>query len=73
MLDINADKMSYGYLDPYSAMSIYTSSENLNNNESFYAFPTPGYFPVNNMDTNLMWSVFYNLKTLIPYFLHFVY
>ena len=60
MLDIKSNKTSFGYLDTYSAMSMYTTNEDLGNNEIFYSWPNAGYFPVNNIDTNMFWSVLLN-------------
>ena len=60
MLDITSNKTSFGYLNPYSAMSMYTTEEDLGNHENWYAWPTAGYFPVNDMDPNMFWSVILN-------------
>ena len=50
MLDIKANQISFGQCGGYSAASIYKASTNLGNNENFYAFPTPGYFPIDDFE-----------------------
>ena len=57
MLDPKSDKTSFGYCNYYSAMSMYTTSEDLGNDDVWYSWPAPGYFPVENMDTDMMWSI----------------
>ena len=57
MLDPRSDKTSFGYCNYYSAMSMYTTSEDLGNDDVWYSWPAPGYFPVENMDPDMMWSI----------------
>ena len=57
MLDPRSDKTSFGYCNYYSAMSMYTTSEDLGNDDVWYSWPTPGYFPIENMDSDMMWSI----------------
>lgn len=57
MLDPRSNKTSFGYCNRYSAMSMYTTNEDLGNNDVWYSWPSPGYFPVEDMDTSMMWSI----------------
>ncbi len=50
MLDLEGNQISFGQCGGYSAASIYTTSSDLGNNEKFYAYPTPGYFPIDNFE-----------------------
>lgn len=57
MLDPRSNKTSFGYCNNYAAISMYTTSEDLGNDDIWYSWPSPGYFPIENMDISMMWSI----------------
>ena len=58
MLDPFAKRVSFGYVHPYTAFSIYYDDIN-NNSDLFYAWPPAGYFPseAQAQTLNTMWSI----------------
>ena len=58
MLDPFAKKVSFGNVQPYVAMSIYYDNNN-SNKDLFYAWPSAGYFPSENIyqTEKTMWSI----------------
>lgn len=63
MLDPNAVSTSFGYAEGYDAVSIYTTANQTVNNDAFYAWPAPGYFPVESISADAMW----NIQVMDPY------
>jgi len=57
MLDPKATQISFGYADTYSAASIYYDPDKALN-EKYYAFPSAGYFPSEEMKLNEYWSIY---------------
>ncbi len=66
LLDLKADKASFGYCNYYSTLSMYYGTTN--NKEKFYAYPSAGNFPMQNFVTNEYWHLncteSYNLKNM---------
>ncbi len=60
MLNIHSNMISFGYVSPYNAASVYVTNEDLGNKEKWYSFPTAGYFPVNGISNKILWSVLLN-------------
>ncbi|MCI9524108.1 MAG: hypothetical protein HFF01_03555 [Erysipelotrichaceae bacterium] len=56
MLDPNAYGVSFGFMAPYNAVSIYTSSKG-SYSDAFYAWPSAGYFPIENLSVDAPWSI----------------
>lgn len=56
MLDPNAYGVSFGFVSPYNAVSIYTRSQT-GYSDSFYAWPSAGYFPIEAISVNAPWSI----------------
>ena len=56
ILDLAADSVSFGYCNSYNALSTYFST-NTSNNDNFYSYPTPGYFPINCISSKALWSI----------------
>ena len=50
MFDATANQVSFGFCGSYNAMSVYMTSSDLGNNDKFYAYPTPGYFPIDEYE-----------------------
>ena len=50
MLGTSANQVSFGLCGSYNAMSVYVTNSDLGNNDEFYAYPTPGYFPVDEYE-----------------------
>lgn len=64
----NAVKIAYGFFGNYAAQTVeWTDDPNpsgtaaVNNNEAVYAWPAPGYFPVEEISEDSVWTV--NLNT----------
>ncbi|MFQ9516582.1 MAG: leucine-rich repeat protein [Eubacterium sp.] len=57
LLDKKADATSFGFCGWYSDLSMYYATEELNNNESYYAWPSAGYFPSEGIDINAQWHI----------------
>ena len=61
MLDPTADKISFGQCYRYNATSTYYATTDLNNNQGYYAYPSAGYFPLEEMpytmSKDLRWSI----------------
>lgn len=59
LLDQTADGVSFGQCERYSDMSIYYASDEskLGNDESYYAWPSAGYFPSEGISVNAMWHI----------------
>ncbi len=59
LLDKTADRTSFGYCQSYGAMSMYYADnpESLGNNESFYAWPSAGYFPTEAISPRANWHI----------------
>ncbi len=65
LLDKKSDKTSFGYCDGYTAISMYTTSDDLGNNDLWYSWPSPGYFPIEKMDPKMQWSITLDSKLTI--------
>ncbi|MBQ1514891.1 MAG: S-layer homology domain-containing protein, partial [Lachnospiraceae bacterium] len=57
LLDPRATGTSFGYCESYSALSMYISPAATDNRESYYAWPSAGYFPVEDIDANALWHI----------------
>ena len=59
LLDPTVDRTSFGYCENYSAMSMYYADDpkKLKNNESYYAWPSAGYFPTDILTVEDAWSL----------------
>ena len=59
LLDKTVDRTSFGYCCPYSAMSMYYADDpkSLGNDETYYAWPSAGYFPKEVLTIYDKWSV----------------
>ena len=68
LLDLDVTQASFGYCNKYTALSMYYGDEENKNNEQFYAYPSAGYFPMQNFTTHEFWSFYcqenYNLQDL---------
>lgn len=60
ILDQTAQSASFGYADTYGVVNIFASNSVIDE-DKYHAWPSPGYFPVESMDPNAMWSI--NLPT----------
>ena len=61
LLDLDVDRISFGYCNTYTALSMYYNyNVNLNNNDDFYLYPTAGNFPKQLFKTNQYLSVLCN-------------
>ncbi len=58
LLDFMATDTSFGYAKNKSVINMFRGLSN--NNEVYYSWPACGYFPINAMDPNAMWSVSIN-------------
>ena len=60
LLDPKAKQTSYGQCDEYSTLSMYysPSGNNPEMTEDFYAYPSAGYFPLEQFYTNEYWSLY---------------
>ncbi len=58
LLDFMATDASFGYSKTKSVINMFRGTAN--NNEVYYSWPACGYFPINAMDPNAMWSVSIN-------------
>ncbi len=56
LLDPKATSASYGFASRYGVVNVFRDGER-NNNEGYYAWPSPGNFPVESINYNAMWSV----------------
>ena len=56
LLDPDATSVSFGYANSYGVVNVFTEGET-NNDEAYYAWPSPGNFPVESINYNAMWSV----------------
>ena len=58
LLDPYAYAISFGYVRPYAAVSMYYDDTN-ENQDTFYPYPTAGYFPTESLysEEETMWSV----------------
>ena len=70
VLDLRVDRASFGYCNRYTALSMYYNDSYSigSNTERFYAYPSVGYFPMQNFYTNEYWSIVctegYNLSNM---------
>ena len=67
LLDIDATSMSMGSSFPYTAIGTYGNEGRNVNTESFYAYPAPGYMPIEEFSVNAKWSFVLNPKFNINY------
>ncbi len=58
LLDCMATDASFGYAKDKGVINMFRGTAN--NNEVYYSWPACGYFPINAMDPNAMWSVSIN-------------
>ena len=56
MLDPQAESVSFGYAEGYGVVNVFNSNE-ISNPDPYYAWPSPGNFPVESMSSSAMWSV----------------
>ena len=68
LLDMTTDKTSFGYAGVYNCLSMYYADEGtLHNDETYYAWPSAGYFTSNMLDPNAYWHIitdWYRCETL---------
>ena len=60
VLGLNATSASFGYCDNYSTLSMYKDNSKLvseENKDTFYAYPSPGYFPIEAIGSKAYWSI----------------
>lgn len=57
LLDKKADAVSFGFCGYYSALSMYYAEEEPENNETYYAWPSAGFFPSEALDTQAKWHI----------------
>ena len=60
LLDLDVDRVSFGYCNTFTALSMYYNYGALNNNDDFYLYPTAGNFPKQLFKTNQHLSVLCN-------------
>ena len=56
LLDKNAESVSFGYADGYGVVNIFTNNT-ITNDDIYHAWPSPGNFPVESIDSEAMWSI----------------
>ena len=56
LLDKNAESVSFGYANSYGVVNVFTNNS-VTNPDYFHAWPSPGNFPVESVDSYAMWSV----------------
>ena len=57
LLDKKADRVSFGSAGAFGCLSMYYSSAPLNNGESYYAWPSAGYFPAEMLSPYASWHI----------------
>ncbi len=59
MLHPKAKQVSFGYVNKYATMSIHYDNVN-QNKDSYYPWPSSGYFPIEamNQDSKTLWSIY---------------
>lgn len=59
MLYPSATSISFGYVKPYNAVSVYYNNnyESSKGGDSFYSWPSPGYFPIEIITPQSQWSI----------------
>ena len=59
MLDPKATSISFGQCDIYTTASVYYDPDKDISKEKYYAYPSAGYFPKNEMKVGQYWSIYF--------------